>query len=101
MIPAAMPMANAPIGPTKPDAGVMTTRPATAPEQMPSSVGLPRIIHSTHIPVKPALRGAYVAPPHANAGLHAGADRRAGVETKPADPQQRGADHGQHHVVGR
>ena len=43
-----------PTGPTKPDAGVMATRPATAPEQMPMTVGLPRWIHSTSIQVKPA-----------------------------------------------
>ena len=43
-----------PIGPTKPDAGVMATRPATAPEQMPMTVGLPRCAHSTSIQVKPA-----------------------------------------------
>ena len=48
-------MANEPIGPTKPEAGVIATRPATAPEQMPRTVGLPRIIHSTSIQVKPAV----------------------------------------------
>src|SRR5438105_15914923 len=36
----------APLGVTKPHAGVMTTRPATAPEQKPSKLGLPRTIHS-------------------------------------------------------
>src|SRR5262252_7194391 len=36
----------APIGPTKPEAGVMATRPATAPEQMPMTVGLLRCAHS-------------------------------------------------------
>src|SRR5512135_147529 len=54
-MPAAMPIQNAPIGPTKPDAGVMATSPATAPEQMPMTVGLPRRIHSTIIQVKPAV----------------------------------------------
>src|SRR6185437_10510110 len=43
-----------PAGPTKPDAGVMATRPATAPEQIPTTVGLPRASHSTIIQVKPA-----------------------------------------------
>src|SRR6185312_9084730 len=43
-----------PTGPTKPDAGVMATRPATAPEQIPITVGLPRCSHSTIIQVKPA-----------------------------------------------
>src|SRR6266700_6854308 len=49
-----MPITNAPTGPTKPDAGVMATRPATAPEQMPTTVGLPLSDPSTSIQVKPA-----------------------------------------------
>src|SRR6266702_1084889 len=49
-----MPMHSEPTGPTKPDAGVMATRPATAPVQMPTTVDLPRIIHSTSIQVNPA-----------------------------------------------
>src|SRR5499425_1569492 len=47
-------MAKAPTGPTKPDAGVIATRPATAPEQIPTTVGLPFSAHSTSIQVKPA-----------------------------------------------
>ena len=53
-MPAAMPITIAPTGPTKPDAGVMATRPATAPEQMPMTVGFRGMIHSTNIQVKPA-----------------------------------------------
>src|SRR5262249_25577908 len=53
-MPAAMPMHSEPTGPTKPDAGVMATRPAMAPVQMPTTVGLPRIIHSTSIQVNAA-----------------------------------------------
>src|SRR6266513_5490237 len=41
-----MPMMTAPLGVTKPQAGVMTTRPATAPEQKPSTLGLPLTHHS-------------------------------------------------------
>src|SRR6267154_1511558 len=44
--PAAMPMITAPLAVTKPQAGVITTRPATAPEQKPSTLGLPRTSHS-------------------------------------------------------
>ena len=44
--PAAIPMMTAPLQSTKPQAGVITTRPATAPEQKPSTLGLPRMIHS-------------------------------------------------------
>src|SRR5215467_7418081 len=54
-MPAATPIQNAPSGPTKPEAGVMATRPATAPVQMPTTVGLPFSIHSTIIQVKPAV----------------------------------------------
>src|SRR5258708_14471823 len=46
MRPAATPIAIAPLGLTNPQAGVMTTRPATAPEQKPSTLGLTRVIHS-------------------------------------------------------
>ena len=38
-----------PIGPTKPHAGVIATRPATAPEAAPSIDGLPLNNHSTNI----------------------------------------------------
>src|SRR3954465_8870767 len=44
--PASTPMMTALEGATKPAPGVMTTRPATAPEQKPSTVGLPRVTHS-------------------------------------------------------
>src|ERR1700731_2589805 len=54
MTPAAAPMHSAPIGPTKPEAGVMATSPATAPVQMPITVGLPRNAHSTSIQTKAA-----------------------------------------------
>ncbi len=39
-------MIRAGIGFTNPAAGVMQTSPATAPEQAPRTVGLPRVIHS-------------------------------------------------------
>src|SRR6478609_3466888 len=41
-----MPIITAPLTVTKPQAGVITTRPATAPEQKPRMLGLPRTIHS-------------------------------------------------------
>src|SRR6185503_13421554 len=40
-------MKIAPLTVTNPQAGVMTTRPATAPEQNPRMLGLPLSIHST------------------------------------------------------
>src|SRR5271156_5343115 len=54
MTPAAMPITSAPPGSTKPDAGVMATRPATAPDAAPSTDGLPLAIHSANIQPKAA-----------------------------------------------
>src|SRR5579862_3730227 len=48
-------MINAPRGSTKPEAGVIATSPATAPEQMPSTLGLPFSDHSTNIQVSAAV----------------------------------------------
>src|ERR1700735_20577 len=47
--PAATPMMIAEPGSTKPEAGVMATSPATAPEIAPSTEGLPLAIHSANI----------------------------------------------------
>src|SRR5215471_15786130 len=50
-----MPMISAPRGSTKPEAGVIATSPATAPEQMPSTLGFPLSAHSTNIQVSAAV----------------------------------------------
>src|SRR5512136_1386399 len=42
-------MESAGIGPTKPDAGVMATNPATAPEIEPRALGFPLRNHSTAV----------------------------------------------------
>src|SRR5688572_30535163 len=49
MTPAARPITNAPGMPTLPAAGVIATRPATAPEAAPSIDGLPFRIHSANV----------------------------------------------------
>src|ERR1700751_6090958 len=49
-------MRIADIGPTKPAAGVIATRPATAPEIAPSALGLPLRIHSP--PLQPIAAAA-------------------------------------------
>src|ERR1700753_853804 len=46
---------RAPVGLTKPEAGVMATRPATAPEARPSMLGFLRSIHSTTIQARAAM----------------------------------------------
>src|SRR5512141_3492859 len=73
--PASAPMAKPPPIPTQPQAGVMATRPATAPEAAPNRLGLPFNIHSVPTQVKTAaavaisvLAKAKVAvPPASNA----------------------------------
>src|ERR1700761_4381659 len=56
--PATTPMMIAGPGSTKPDAGVIATRPATAPEMQPSTEGLPLAIHSANIQASAAAAGA-------------------------------------------
>src|SRR3569832_1813177 len=45
-------------GPTNPEAGVLATRPATAPLTAPSTVGFPRCDQSIAIPVSAAAAAA-------------------------------------------
>src|SRR5581483_11605810 len=47
--PASRPMSRAGNGCTNPEAGVMATRPATAPEIAPRALGLPLWIHSARL----------------------------------------------------
>src|SRR5712691_590993 len=50
------------MGPTYPEAGVMATRPATAPDAAPRTVGLPRVAHSVNIqPSAAAAVAVFVA----------------------------------------
>src|SRR4051812_270114 len=53
----------------KPAHGVITTRPATAPEQNPRTVGLPRVNHSSAGQVKPATAAASVVVVNAPAAI--------------------------------
>ena len=97
-------MIDAP-GSTKPEAGVIATRPATAPETQPSTEGLPLAIHSANIQPSAAAAVAICVTAIAMPARPLAADGGTGVEAEPADPQQRGADHrvGQvvrRHVVG-
>ena len=58
MTPATAPITIAAIGVTKPAAGVIATSPATAPEAAPSTVGLPRELHSVNIQARAAAAAA-------------------------------------------
>src|ERR1044071_3749981 len=83
-----MPSTAAGSGAMKPQAGVMATRPATAPDEAPTSVGLPSRSPLTTVP-----------PGRAGAGAAAAARLRAGVEAEPAEPEQAGAERHERHVV--
>src|SRR5690606_25061518 len=53
-----MPITSAPMGPTKPEAGVIATRPATAPDTRPKALGLPWLAHAKDIQVSAAAAAA-------------------------------------------
>src|SRR5581483_5062916 len=53
-------MTIAPSAVTKPQAGVITTNPATAPEQNPRTLGLPRVTYSAMAQTKEATAVAIV-----------------------------------------
>ncbi len=79
----------------------MATRPATAPEIAPSTLGFPFATHSASIQARRRAGGGDLRNGHRHAGTAVGGDRGAGVEAEPADPQQGGADHGVAEVVRR
>src|SRR5438552_11130258 len=53
-----MPMANAGIGATNPAAGVIATKPATAPEIAPKALARPFLIHSAALQLSAAAAAA-------------------------------------------
>src|SRR5579864_8303556 len=53
-----MPIATEAPGPTNPEAGVIATSPATAPEANPSTLGLPLTSHSVNIHASAAAAAA-------------------------------------------
>ena len=87
--PARAPSIAAPIGPTKPAAGVTATRPATAPDTRPSSEAFHLKIHSTTIQDRPAAAVATKVLIMASARRAGGFQVGAGVEAEPADPEHR------------
>src|SRR5207244_10823564 len=67
--PAATPSRTAPVGSTNPHAGVITTKPATAPEQNPSTLAFPRNPYSNIAQVKDATAVASVVVMNAFAAM--------------------------------
>src|SRR5437667_12745803 len=68
-MPAAKPITTAPVGSTYPHAGVITTSPATAPEQKPSTLAFPRKTYSSIAQVKDATAVASVVVVNAFAAM--------------------------------
>src|SRR5881227_2821171 len=81
-----MPIMTAPLAVTKPHAGVITTRPATAPEQKPRMLGLPRVIHSIIGQTKQATAVASVVVVKALAATPSAATAEPAL--KPYQPTQ-------------
>ena len=94
-------MMIAPVVVTKPHAGVITTRPATAPEQKPRTLGLPRMMYSAMAQTKRGDGGGERRGGEGVGGDAVGGERATGVEAVPADPEHAGADHAEHHAVRR
>src|SRR5947209_10394521 len=84
--PAATPIITAPVGATYPQAGVITTSPATAPEQNPSTLGLPRSAYSSIAQVNEATAVASVVLMNAFAAIPSGASALPAL--KPYQPTQ-------------
>ena len=85
--PATRPSTIDPIGPAKPEAGVTATRPATAPEIMPSSEGLPLSIHSANI--QPSVAAAVATKVLTKASAVVPFASRFDPALKPNQPTQR------------
>src|SRR5215212_6173658 len=79
-------MIRAPFTSTKPQAGVITTRPATAPEQKPRMEGLPRVMYSTIAQAKDATAVAIVVVMKALAATPSAATAEPAL--KPYQPTQ-------------
>ena len=77
----------------------MATRPATAPEAAPRLVGVPSRIFSTSDPAEQRGGGGDLRVHERERGRAVRAERRAGVEPEPAEPQQAGAEQDERQVV--
>src|SRR5262245_59936745 len=86
MTPATAPITIEAMGVTNPAAGVIDTSPATAPEAAPSTVGLPRELHSVSIHASAAAAVAVLVVVNAWAARPLAA--RALPALKPNHPNQ-------------
>ena len=97
--PAPRPMRIDAAGVTKPAAGVIATRPATAPAAAPSTVGVPVCSQLTVIQVSAAMAAAMLVTTKAEAARPLAPRALTGIEAEPAEPEQAGAEDGHRQVV--
>src|SRR2546430_7728342 len=95
-----MPMMTAGVGITKPDAGVMATKPATAPEAMPSTLGFPLTVHSMNIQARAAAAVAICVTPIALPARASAATAGPAIETKQPAPTSQAPATGPYKVWG-
>src|SRR5262245_3681711 len=88
-MPATKPITIDAQGATKPAAGVIATRPATAPEAAPSAVGFPRPIHSLNI--QPSTAAPVAVLVFTKASVASSFAASALPELKPNQPTQSSA----------
>ena len=97
--PASRPSRIADHGTMNAQAGVMATRPATAPDAAPTVVGWPsRIFSTSSQPRTPAAVATWVLV-KASAAVWLAARAEPGVEPEPAEPQQARTEQDGRHVV--
>ena len=99
--PAMRPMAKAPGMPTLPAAGVIATRPATAPEAAPSIEGLPLNIHSKNVQESTAQAVARNVFMNASTAKLLASSALPALKPNQPNHSSDGADHGHGQVVRR
>ena len=87
--------------PTKPAHGVIATRPATAPDAAPKRGGVAAADPLEQQPPEHRGRGGHVRVHERLRGDAVGAERGAGVEPEPAEPQDAGAEQRERQRVRR
>ena len=93
------PIRIAEVGVTKPAAGVIATRPATAPAAAPSTLGWPLCAQAHGHPGQRAHRSRRVGRHEGVARQAVRGQRAARVEAEPAEPEQARAQHRHRQVV--
>ena len=101
MMPTTMPIGMAESGLTYPQAGVIATSPATAPETTPRTVGAPSFHHSMKAQASPAAAAAVFVVDERIGGDAVRGQGAPGIEAEPAEPEERAAQNRKRQVVGR